>query len=228
MSRRAPRAEQRPTWVHLVEERLRTADDLMNVSALRVACGGTPDQIGTAARHLESHGVIERVAGDNGPWFYYKGEDTRTKIIAARKPEAAARSRRSIRRVATVTKVPTMTPVYFWDNLTDAQRQHLDYLLRGMSLLMMLPGVPPAPAPVAAPAVPKPRPVPDRVWKRSETGPACQAYFNENKVAILEGRITRRDLIKNLTELGIPNGTASSQLSKWGRAHGLATSRTPK
>ena len=101
---------------------------------------------------------------------------------------------------------------YYWDTLTEAQKQHLDYLLRGMALITSAPA---APAPTPAPA-------PSRMWKRNETAPACQHYFDANKTDILNGTLKSTDVHRVLAnEMGIPAGTVSAQLSKWRRRHGV-------
>lgn len=101
--------------------------------------------------------------------------------------------------------------MYYWDTLSELQKQHLDYLLRGMALLQA------APAAAPTPAAPQ-----HRVWKRTETAPACQHYFDANKTAILSGELKGPEIHRVLaSEMGIPAGTVSSQLSAWRRRHGI-------
>lgn len=87
----------RPTWTHLVEEVLRTADDFITMPLLAQAVGGTHSQVGAALHHLQKYHVIDCVTSPEGLHWFYRGEDTRVLVHEERVLEDKPRKAR-IRR----------------------------------------------------------------------------------------------------------------------------------
>jgi len=88
---RTPKAPKRPTWTHLVEEHLRTADDFVSMKALCEATGGSPNQVSAALYSLQSYRVVDCVASPDGLHWFYRGEDQRCRSLEERTPEEQPR-----------------------------------------------------------------------------------------------------------------------------------------
>jgi len=95
---RTPKASKRPTWTHLVEEALRTADDFLPAKALAAATRGSVNQVNAALHHLQSYRVVDCVASPDGLHWFFRGEDSRRRSLEERAPEEKARKpRRNLR-----------------------------------------------------------------------------------------------------------------------------------
>ena len=93
-----PKAPKRPTWTHLVEEALRTADDFVSMKTLRVQTGGTSEQVSAALHHLQKYRVVDSVASPEGLHWFFRGEDSRCRSLEERTPEDKSRKpRRNLR-----------------------------------------------------------------------------------------------------------------------------------
>lgn len=95
---RTPKAPKRPTWTHLVEEHLRTADDFVSMKTLCAATGGSATQISAALHHLQKYRVVDSVASPDGLHWFFRGEDQRCRSLEERTPEDKSRKpRRNLR-----------------------------------------------------------------------------------------------------------------------------------
>jgi len=93
-----PKAPKRPTWTHLVEEHLRTADDFLPTEALVKATGGSINQVTAALHHLQKYRVIDCVTSPDGLHWFFRGEDSRCRSLEERTPEDKSRKpRRNLR-----------------------------------------------------------------------------------------------------------------------------------
>jgi hypothetical protein len=93
-----PKAPKRPTWTHLVEEALRTADDFVSMKALCEQTGGSPNQVSAALYSLQSYRVVDCVASPDGLHWFFRGEDSRCRSLEERTPEDKSRKpRRNLR-----------------------------------------------------------------------------------------------------------------------------------
>ena len=88
---RTPKAPKRPTWTHLVEEALRTADDFLPTEALVKATGGNANQVRAALHHLQKYRVIDCVTSPEGLHWFFRGEDSRRRSLEERTPEEQPR-----------------------------------------------------------------------------------------------------------------------------------------
>jgi len=98
------RGTPRPTWTHLVSESLRSADDFCSMKQLIAETGGTPNQISAALHHLQKCRVVDAVSGPDGLFWFYRGDDLRTRELAERVPEENKRRVRRPRIVKVKTK----------------------------------------------------------------------------------------------------------------------------
>jgi hypothetical protein len=89
-----------PTWTHLTEEALRTADDFLSADQLRTLTGASQNQLSAALFHLQKRRVVDAVSGPSGLFWFYRGEDTRLYQHEERTPEAHPRRRGAKRRDA--------------------------------------------------------------------------------------------------------------------------------
>jgi len=89
-----PSLLKRPTWTHLVEESLRTADDFMSMKAICLATGGSPNQVSAALYSLQSYRVVDCVASPEGLHWFFRGEDSRCRSLEERTPEEKPRKMR--------------------------------------------------------------------------------------------------------------------------------------
>ena len=89
----------RPTWTHLVTEALRTADDFLSMEALKAATGGNTGQVTAALFHLQKCRVVDSVGGPEGLFWFYRGEDIRSRELDERVPEDKPRRQRRTRKV---------------------------------------------------------------------------------------------------------------------------------
>lgn len=95
---RTPKAPKRPTWTHLVEEALRTADDFVSMKALCEQTKGSPNQVSAALYSLQSYRVVDCVASPEGLHWFFRGEDSRCRSLEERTPEDKSRKpRRNLR-----------------------------------------------------------------------------------------------------------------------------------
>jgi len=89
----------RPTWTHLVTEALRTADDFLGMEALKAATQGNIGQVSAALHHLQKCKVVGSVEGPEGLFWFYRGEDTRSRELDERVPEDKPRRPRRARKI---------------------------------------------------------------------------------------------------------------------------------
>lgn len=89
------RGTPRPTWTHLVSEALRAADDFLSMQQLLESSGGSVNQISAALSHLQKMRVVDSVQGPEGLFWFYRGDDLRTRELAERVPEE---NKRRVRR----------------------------------------------------------------------------------------------------------------------------------
>lgn len=96
------RAAKHPTWTHLVEETLRTADDFVSFEDIKAATGANRNQTSAALHHLQSRKVVDAVSVQGVPFWFYTGLDTRIYTVEERvKEENPRRVRRVTKPVAT-------------------------------------------------------------------------------------------------------------------------------
>lgn len=86
---RYTKADRRPTWTHLVLDRLITADDFMTAKQLQLAVGSQNlDQITAALAHLREHRAVDSTqSGGHLWWFATPDGDNRTRQVHERVEE---------------------------------------------------------------------------------------------------------------------------------------------
>lgn len=94
-TRKAPRAEKRPTWTHLTVKALGDADDFQTAPQLQAATGANYNQISATLVHLKKFEVVGCMESEGQLWWFLTGEDKRLQVTEERTPEApGSRSRR--------------------------------------------------------------------------------------------------------------------------------------
>ncbi len=86
-----PAPAKQPTWTHLVEEALRTADDFLPAARLRELTGASVTQLSAALHHLQKFKVVDAVPAQGELFWFYLGQDTRHFVQEVRTPETKPR-----------------------------------------------------------------------------------------------------------------------------------------